>query len=88
MRVSVHEASYFSWNYHHTFLHLELSLVSDLVFISRGGSPALLYSSEALSSITVSLSMGASGSYLCMFIGVNLELLSLVLRNKSHPYFV
>ena len=48
----------------------------------------LLYYSEAISSVTVSLTMGASGSYLCMFIGVNLELSSLVLENKSYPPFL
>ena len=71
------------WKSCHTFLHLKLSLVPKMVFISRGGSTALLYSS-----VTVSLTLGASGSSSCMFIGVNLELSSLVLRNKSHPFLV
>ena len=68
------------WKSHHIFLHLELSLVPKVVFISRGGSTSLLCSPKTLSSTTVSLTLGASN-----FIGVNLELSSLVLRNKSHP---
>ena len=59
-----------------------------VVFISQGGSTTLLYTSEALSSATVSLTLGASSSSSCMFIGVNLELSSLVLQNKSHPSFL
>ena len=41
--------------------------------------------SEALSSVMVSLTLGASR---LMFTGVNLELSSLVLQNKSHPPFL
>ena len=59
-----------------------------VVFISRGGSTALLYSFEALSYVTLSLTLRGSGSSSCMFIGVNLELSSFVLRNKSHQFLV
>ena len=47
-----------------------------------------VYSSKALSFFTMSLTLGALGSSSCMFIGVNLELSSLVLWNKSHPSFL
>ena len=74
------------WKSRHNFIHIELSLVTNMVFISWGGYTALLYSSESLSFVTVSLTLGALGSSSCMFIGVNLELSSLVLLNKSHPF--
>ena len=58
----------------------------DILFvISRGGSTTLLYSFRAISYVMVSMTLGASGS---CFIGVNFELSSLVLRNKSHPHFL
>ena len=50
--------------------------------------PFSLYSSESLSFAMVSLNREALGSSSCMLIGVNLELSSLVLWNKSHPYFL
>ena len=74
------------WKSHHTFIHLELFLVPKMVFISRGGSTSLLYSSEALFFVMVSMTLGDSSSYSCMFIGMNIDFLSLDLQNKSHPF--
>ena len=69
------------WKSRHTSLHLELSLVSKMVFISQGGSTTL-WSSFFRHGVS------DPGSLRFMFIGVDLELSSLVLRNKSHPSFL
>ena len=80
---SVSKASFFLWKYHPTILHLGLFLVPKVVFISMADLPFYLYSSDTLSFSMVSLTQESSGSSSCMLIGVKLELLSLVLRNKS-----
>ena len=69
------------WKSHHSFFHLELSLVPMVVFILRGGSTTL-WSSFFRHHVS------DLGSFRFMFIGVNLELSSLVLWNKSHPSFL
>ena len=69
----------------HSFFHSILSFILSYLSYPWWSSSfeVDLPLSEALSSIMVSLTLGASD-----FIGVNLELSSLVLRNKSHPSFL
>ena len=69
------------WKSRHYFLHLELSLIPMVVFILRGGSTTLLSS-------FFRHGVSDTGRFRFMFIGVNLELSSLVLRNKSRPSFI
>ena len=69
------------WKSHHSFFHLELSLVPMVVFILRGGSTTLW-------SYLFHHDVFGPGSFIFMLIGVNLELSSPFLRNKSHPYFL
>ena len=66
-----------SFFYSILFLHLELSLIPMVVFILWGGSTAL-WSSFFCHGFP------DPGSFRFMFI----ELSSLVLQNKSHPYFL
>ena len=69
------------WKSHHTFLHFEIFLVPKVVFISQGGSTTLWIS-------FFRHGVSDPGSFTFMFIGVNFELSSLVLRNTSHPFFL
>ena len=62
-------------------LHIELSLVPIVIFILWGGSITLWIS-------FFHHNVFDSRRFRFMFIGVNLELSSFVLRNKSHPSFL
>ena len=70
---------FFDHSFFHSifFLHLELSLIPMVVFILRGGSTALWIS-------FFFHGVSDPGSFRFMFI----ELSSLVLQNKSRPYFL
>ena len=69
------------WKFCHTFVHLGISLMPKMVFISRGQSTALLRS-------FFRHSVPDPGSCRFMFIGVNIEFSSLFIQKKSHPPFL
>ena len=72
---------FFDHSFFHSIFFLHLDFIPMVVFILRGGSTALWSS-------FFSHGVSDPGSFRFMFIGVNLEFSSLVLRNKSHPSFI